>query len=143
MNRQARDSSNGQTPRTEQENYAAELTAALTFYRDENYAEAAKKLEAVAKQFPRGVESQLYLGVAQLRLQENAEAVTSLSAAQKLGAGQFRDDATWYLALAYRGTGDIENAAAQLQKLCQGASSYAERACAGIQESGTKPAESH
>lgn len=121
-------------PQTEQEKYTAELTTALKFYRDERYTEAANALGNVTKAFPRGVEAQLYLGITQLKLKDAADAVTSLTAAQRLGADQFRDDAMWYLALAYRDARDVQNAAAQLQKLCEGSSSYAERACSGIRE---------
>ena len=130
-------------PRTSQEKYAAALTSALAHYRDEKYPEAEQELAKVAKEFPRGVEGQLYLGVTQLALQKNAEAIAPLSAAQKLGTEQFRDDATWYLALAYRSSGDTQGALAQLQKLCQGKDSYTERACTGIRELGDKPVESH
>jgi TolA-binding protein len=125
-------------PQTDTEKYAAELTAALKFYRDDQYAEAATALGNVTKAFPHGVEGQLYLGVTQLKLKDAAAAVTSLSAAQRLGVEQFRDDATWYLALAYRGTGDVQSAAGELQKLCEGSGSYAERACAGIRELGAQ-----
>lgn len=128
---------------TEAEKYAAELTAALRFYRDEEYLEAAKALGNVTKAFPRGVEGQLYLGITQLELKDAADAVVSLSAAQRLGSEQFRDDTAWYLALAYYGAGDVPNAAAQLQKLCEGSSSYAERACSGIRELGDQHSGNH
>lgn len=121
-------------PRTEQEKYAAKLTAALAFYRDENYAEAAKALADVTKDFPRGIEGQLYLGISQLKLNDAEGALASLTAAQKLDGEQFRDDANWYLALAYRGSGDVQSALTALQKLCEGKSRYAERACAGMRE---------
>lgn len=121
-------------PQTEAEKYAAELAAALKFYRDDQYEETATALGNVTKAFPRGVEGQLYLGITQLKLKDAADAVVSLSTAQKLGVEQFRDDATWYLALAYRDAGDVQNAAAELKKLCEGSSNYAERACSGIRE---------
>jgi hypothetical protein len=57
--------------RNEQEKYAAELTHALLYYRDANYAEAVRRLNQVTKNFPRGVEAQLYLGISQLALQQN------------------------------------------------------------------------
>lgn len=130
-------------PHTQQEKYAATLTSALGYYRDEKYPEAAKELAQVTQEFPRGVEGQLYLGITQLKLAENTEAIASLSAAQKLGIEQFRDEAAWYLALAYNAAGDTQNALAELQKLCQGKESYTERACAGVQELSNKPVESH
>jgi hypothetical protein len=120
--------------RTGREKYAAELTSALGSYRDDNYKKAAKQLADVVKDFPHGVEGQLYLGVSQLRLGQNAEAMTSLRAAQRLGPEQFRDDATWYLALAYDRSGDVRGALAELQKLCQGKSGYAQRACSAATE---------
>jgi len=121
-------------PRNAQEKYAKELTAALAPYRDDNFAEAVQKLAKVAQAFPDGVEAQLYLGISQLSLQQDAQAITSLTKAQKLGPETFRDDATWYLALAQKRTGNLQQSVAELGKLCQGNSSYSQRACAGIQE---------
>lgn len=119
--------------KAKQEQYAAALTSALSFYRDGDYADAEKKLRMVAQQFPQGVEGQLYLGITQLKLNENA--IEALRAAQTLGPEQFRDDATWYLALAYRRAGDVKDAVAELKKLCEGnTKAYSERACTGVRE---------
>ena len=128
-------------PRTVQEKYASELTGALASYRDDSYAEAAKQLAKVAESFPRGVEAQLYLGISLLYLQQNVEAVAHLSAAQKLGPEQFREDATWFLALAYERIHDTQHALAELQKMCQGKGGYSLRACTGIQELSVQPAD--
>jgi hypothetical protein len=121
-------------PRNAQEKYAAELTHALVYYRDGDYLDAVQQLRRVVKDFPRGVEGQLYLGVSQLALRQNPEAIPALSAAQRLGSEQFRDDASWYLALAYACTGDTQNALAELQALCHGKGNYSPRACAGVRE---------
>jgi tetratricopeptide (TPR) repeat protein len=126
-------------PQTAQEKYASELSTALTFYRDDNYREAAKQLAKVAESYPRGVEAQLYLGISLLYLQQNAEAIPPLSTAQQLGPGQFREDATWFLALAYARTHDTPHALAELQELCQGKGGYAQRASVGIQELSLQP----
>jgi TolA-binding protein len=128
-------------PRTAQEEYATELTAALAYYRDDNYAEAAQQLAKVVQAFPDGVEAQLYLGISRLQLQQNAEAIVPLSAAQKLGPELFREDATWFLALAYERTRDTQKALAELQRMCQRESSYSQRACTGIQELSAQPGE--
>jgi hypothetical protein len=120
--------------RNAQEKYAAELTHALVYYRDGDYADAASQLGRVVKDFPRGVECQLYLGISQLALQQNSQAISALSAAQRLGSEQFRDDASWYLALAYARTGDTQNALTELQALCHGNGNYSQRACAGVRE---------
>jgi TolA-binding protein len=126
-------------PRNDKEKYAADLTAALASYRDDNYSQAAQQLAKVAQEFPGGVEAQLYLGISRLQLQQNAEAVTPLTAVQKLGPEQFREDATWFLALAYERTQDSPHALDELQKLCQGKGVYSQRACTGIQELSALP----
>lgn len=126
-------------PRTAQERYASELTSALTYYRDDHFDQAVEKLSKVVKDFPRGVEGQLYLGISDLKTKRNADAIEALRAAQKLGPDQFRDDAIWYLALALDRTGDIQGAVAELTKLCQGKSSYAAQACAAAKESTAQP----
>src|SRR5208282_4622739 len=116
-------------------------TTALAFYRDDNYQGAAKQLAKVAEDFPLGVEAQLYLGISRLYLQQNAESIAPLSAAQKLGPEQFREDATWFLALAYERIHDTPHALAELQEMCQGKGGYSQRACAGIQELSVQPAD--
>jgi TolA-binding protein len=128
-------------PRTAQEEYATELTAALAYYRDDNYAEAAQQLAKVVQAFPDGVEAQLYLGISQLSLQRNEQAIPSLAKARQLGPEAFREDAAWYLALAYKRTGDPLHAAAELQKLCSRKGVYQQRACAGIEELPARPGE--
>ena len=126
-------------PRTAQEKYVAELTGALAPYRDDNFSEAAQKLTKVTQVFPDGVEAQLYLGISQLSLQKNAEAIPPLAKAQQLGPQTFREDATWYLALALQREGNTKQSVAELGKLCQGKSSYSQRACTGVQELSALP----
>jgi hypothetical protein len=116
-------------PRTAQEKYAAELTAGLAYYRDDNFAEAVEQLSKVTKGFPRGVEGQLYLGISELKLEHNADAIVPLQAAKQLGPQQFRDDASWYLALALWRGGAMRAAATELQRLCRGKNDYSSRAC--------------
>jgi len=127
------------SPQTNQSTYAAQLTTALVFYQDDQYSEAVQHLAKVVKAFPSGAEAQLYLGISRLAVAQNAEAVEPLSAAQKLGPEQFREDATWFLALAYQRLHDTPHASAELQKLCRGRSGYSTRACAGIQELSAPP----
>jgi hypothetical protein len=121
-------------PRTDQERYASELTAGLASYRDDRYAEAARQLAKVAESFPRGVEAQLYLGISRLYLQQNAEALPALAAARQLGTGEFRDDATWYLAVAHQRLGQGSAALTELRNLCGGRGNYARRACDGMKQ---------
>ena len=117
------------SPRNAQEKYVSELTSALAYYRDDKFAEANQQLLGVVKEFPRGVEAQLYLGISELKLEQNSDAIGPLHAAQELGPETYREDATWYLALAYLRTGDLQSGRTELQKLCGGKSGYAARAC--------------
>ena len=126
-------------PQTSQSTYTSQLTTALVFYQDNQYNEAVQHLAKVVKAFPNGVEAQLYLGISRLAVAQNAEAVEPLCAAQKLGPEQFREDATWFLALAYQRLHDAPHASAELQKLCSGKNDYAARACAGVQELSALP----
>jgi tetratricopeptide (TPR) repeat protein len=121
-------------PRNKQEKYAAELGAALAFYNNDNFSEAAQRLTVVAEKYPRQPEAHLYLGVSELYLQQNSEAIESLKAAQHYGGKLFVDDAAWYLALGYKRASEKQLALGELEKLCRGKSAYAQKACAGIQE---------
>jgi TolA-binding protein len=121
-------------PRNPREKYAAELSSALAYYRDDKYAEAAEQLATVAKAYPQGGEARLYLGISRLYLQQNREAIPALLAAQQLGPEPFRDDATWYLALAYLRDGNTEAGLTELRKLCGGKSDHASRACDGMKQ---------
>lgn len=121
-------------PRNAKEKYAKELGAALAFYRDDQFQEAARHLAQLAKDYPQGIEGQLYLGISELKLEQNSDAVAPLTASQQMGPEQFRDDATWYLALALLRTGDRVKSAEELQKLCGGTSSYSSRACNAAKE---------
>ena len=121
-------------PRNAQERYASELMSALAFYKDDRFTEAAESLEKVVKDFPNGVEGLLYLGISDLKLERNTNAIAPLRAAQLAGPEQFRDDATWYLAMALLRVGETQACLAELQKLCGGKSSYVSQACAAIKE---------
>lgn len=112
--------------------YAAELTSALVSYRDDNFAQAAERLADVARNFPQGKEGQLYLGISELKLERNAEAILPLQRAQDLGRDGLHDDATWYLALAYERVGRLQDALTQLENLCRSHSSYKDKACKAV-----------
>ena len=72
----------------------------------------------------------------ELFLQQDHEAVTALQAAERLANGDsvLRGDATWYLALAYHRTGQLEQAKDRLEVLCRGQGNRVARACAGVRE---------
>lgn len=114
--------------------YATELTGALRFYREEDYAEAARRLEPVAQKYPASAEARFYLAVSQLFLGENSEAAANLARAQKLDRGTLANDIRWYLAIASVRSGKAENAARNLEQLCSQPGEYSARACVGLRE---------
>jgi cytochrome c-type biogenesis protein CcmH/NrfG len=115
---------------------ARELAHAVDPYERNNFTEAASRLRALTSRTPASAEAQLYLGISELFLGHNSEAVTALVASGRL-AGDDADlagDALWYLALAYRRLGQTEQAARTLEALCRGRTVRAAVACAAVLE---------
>lgn len=113
-----------------------DLAQALEFLRKDDFAEAARRLQAFVRRQPRNATVHFYLGVTELFLQQDHEAVTALQAAERL-ADPDEDlgrEATWYLALAYHRTGQFEQAKDRLEVLCRGQGRRVMVGCAGIRE---------
>jgi hypothetical protein len=112
------------------------LIRALEPYRTRQYAEAARRLNAFVRRYPRSAEGQLYLGVGNLLLYRDEDAVTALEAAARLAKNDvyLLHESDWYLALAYRRRDQVEQARAKLVALCRSNHVRAARACAGIGE---------
>jgi tetratricopeptide (TPR) repeat protein len=112
----------------------ADLGRALEPYRAGDFAEAARRLTALLDRQPQNPAVLFYLGVSDLFLGADAQAVTALEQAESF----VRDDVdlaretAWYLALAYQRTGQIQRATAKLDALCRGGSTRAARACIGL-----------
>jgi len=113
-----------------------DLARAFEALRRNDFAEAEGRLQALVRRQPRSAAAQFYLGMTELFLQHDHEAVTALQAAERLANGDsvLRGDATWYLALAYHRTGQIEQAKDRLEVLCRGQGNRVAQACAGIRE---------
>lgn len=113
-----------------------QLIRALEPYRTGQYAEAARRLNAFVRRHPRSAEGQLYLGVGNLLLYRDEDAVTALEAAKGLAKDNvyLLHESEWYLALAYRRLGQVDQARARLDGLCRSNHVRAARACAGIGE---------
>ncbi len=115
---------------------AGDLARALEPYRTNDFAEAARRLRAFVSRHPQSASGHFYLGVSELFRAADADAVTALENGERLA----KDDAdlaretAWYLALAYRRTGQRERAAGKLDALCRGGSVRAGQACAGLSE---------
>ena len=114
----------------------ADLRRALEPYEADRYAEAARRLRDFVARRPDSAAGRFYLGVSELFLGADDDAVASLEAAEKLAKSQpgLANDTAWYLALAYQRTGRDGRAAAKLQALCEGASTRAAPACAAARE---------
>jgi tetratricopeptide (TPR) repeat protein len=117
-----------------QKAYLDELAAALAPYRSEDYAEAARMLEPLAKKYSQSVEPQFYLAVSLLFLNQNDKALESLSKARSISSDALHDDVSWYLALALNRAGRRDDARQEVEGLCSRSGEYQQMACAAAQE---------
>ena len=114
--------------------FSEEFKAAMAFYRADNYATTAARLKALARQFPRSPDVSFYLGVCQLFLGRDREAIASLERARGIAKDDRADEISWYLALAHQRAGRVAPTVDLLGSLCQGSGPYSAQACAGIRE---------
>jgi tetratricopeptide (TPR) repeat protein len=119
-----------------QQEFLKEFGAALGPYRAGDYREAASRLEALSKKYPKAAEPHFYLGVCRLFLACNEEAVTALEQAKRLAEGALQQDAAWYLGIACLRAGRARQGTSELRGLCAGAGEYQARACAVVEELG-------
>ena len=112
------------------------FAAALEPYRVDDFAEAARRLRRFVERYPKSATGSFHLGVSELFLNRDAEAVVTLDRAARLAKGEpdLAGDVAWYLAYAYHRTGQSDLAARTLEPLCQSASPRASQACAGLKE---------
>jgi cytochrome c-type biogenesis protein CcmH/NrfG len=115
---------------------AEDLSRALEPYRADDFAEAARRLRALVSRYPASASGHFHLGVSELFLAADAEAIIALENAERLAKddAEMARETAWYLALAYRRTGQRERAAAKLDALCRAGSARAGQACGGLRE---------
>ncbi len=106
-----------------------ELAKALAPYQKGDYAEAAQRLGNLAQKYPQDPTVALYLGVTDLLLDRNQEGARNLENAVKLNEGARLADSQWYLGIADLRVKDALAATTVFHALCEGNSSYRERAC--------------
>jgi hypothetical protein len=113
-----------------------DLAAALLPYRAGDFREASRRLGAFVAKYPHRAEGHFYLGVSQLVLESNVEAVAALQTAERLAMGRagLAREVRWYLALAYRRAGRNDEAWEQLARLCRDPWGGSRRACDGLAE---------
>jgi TolA-binding protein len=120
---------------------AVEFEQALDAYRADDFSEAAQRLKGLVRREPQNAAARFYLGVSELFAGDNAAAAATLEAAATLAGEEAGGrEATWYLALAYRRTGQRDRAAASLNALCASKGPHAADACAGLRELAGAPA---
>ena len=112
--------------------YAAALERALEPYERGDYAEAVRRLETVARDYPSRPHPVYYLGVAKL-LAGRTDAVADLERARKLAdrGSSLQTDATWYLGISLERSGQRAPAAAALTELCGSPGPRKAQACEG------------
>jgi hypothetical protein len=115
------------------------LAAALEAYRRDDYAAAVPALVSLQQQFPTAGRPGLYLGVALLHLNRDAEALAPLSVAVTSTIPGVAADARWYRAIAYARTGQPDAAAADVKILCDAGAADSARACNAMQALASAP----
>lgn len=114
--------------RAGQDKFMEDLGNALAPYRENDFAEAARRLDILVRTRPTP-EVQFYLGVCRLFLGQNDLAVGDLLQARQKAQAAVRQDAAWYLAVAYQRVGQLESALAELRTLCGEKGEHQVRAC--------------
>ncbi len=114
--------------------YLEDLGRALEPYRSDDFAEAARRLEALSSKYDEP-EAHFYLGVSRLFLDRDAEALASLLEARRLApSGPLAADVGWYLAIAYGRAGRYDALRSELRALCGAAGERQHDACAALQD---------
>jgi len=120
---------------------AQDLARALEPYSVDDFARAARELEAFVDRYPQNPAGHFYLGVSRLFLGADADAVTALERAEPLA----REDANlvgesaWYLALAYQRVNQPERAAGRLDTLCRSRHARSIQACEVLRKAAAAP----
>ncbi len=113
-----------------QQQFIDDLGATLAPYRQDNYAEAARRLEALLARYPKAVAPRFYLGICLMFLERDAEAVDLLRQARQAPENDLSRDSAWYLGVALRRAGRGAEARPELEELCKTAGEHQARACA-------------
>lgn len=106
-----------------------ELVKALARYQKDDFSGAAQQLTALSQKYPQDETVRLYLGVSELFLNRDEDAAKELAEATKRSEGPPLADSQWYLSVALLRLNNPTEALPILSTLCEGKSSYSERAC--------------
>ena len=87
----------------------SEFSEGIGFYRSENYRESLLFFENLLELQPENSVAHYYLGMSALNLGELEKAIEGLTYA-RINSDKYYEDATWHLALANLGTGNVNEA---------------------------------
>jgi hypothetical protein len=118
-------------PQADRDRYLADVANALAAYRADEFAEAARRLDAIART-DATAEVLFYRGVCRLFLDQHDLALVDLQRARELASPALADEATWYLAVACDRLGRPEPAIAELRTLCAGTGEHRAQACEAL-----------
>lgn len=105
------------------------LKGALAPYERGEYRAAIDALVPLVRQYPDSAEPHFYSGVSMLLAGEESSAVAPLARARELADAELREDADWYLAVAYERAGRRDDAQRLAQTICDARGSRAAAAC--------------
>lgn len=109
---------------------AFELATAFAAYRQNKYRVAATDFSVLAQRYPESDIVFLYLGVSQLFLDQNEDALASLGRAEAIAKPERQEAASWYHAIAALRLQDTESKTLFEQLCSHHGSPYSDQACA-------------
>lgn len=120
--------------------FAAAFDAAIGPWQAGNYAEAAMRLEELARTFPEDADAHFYCGAAWLLAGVPADAVAPLERAVAFAPPSLALDARWYLGLALLEAGRVADARRAFAEACQAGLG---RACRAVTHLESSPPSGH
>jgi hypothetical protein len=103
-------------------------------YDSSHYQKAFDEAEAFLKKNPGNPQALFYSGISALGLGKEKTAVKRLESCLQTGATEWKDETSWYLALAYIRLNKTNDAAALLQSLAKGNSSRKQEAASLLEK---------
>lgn len=108
---------------TEQSSGGNDLAEAEKYLKRSEYAEAKTVLNKYLRENPEDVQARMALGISHLELGESAEAL-SIFKKTEVETPALKNDAIWYVALAFLKKGDVKSTKEELKKISQNSARY-------------------
>ncbi len=112
----------------------ADLKPGLDAYRRNDYATANRDLTALATRYPGTIEILFYQGISRLFLEDYTGAMAAFDAAEAVGDRTFAADVSWYRAVAEQRSGNVAQARAHLDAICNARGTDSTRACTALEQ---------